>query len=112
MPAGRDDCVNWNPLPYDQLLVIAKEKRPVFLDRPANAAAELVLAKLRFWQLRPCEIVVLVRIQGVVPEEFEQRAMEQVGARFREDIDDARCGAADFGAIEVRLNFELFDRVN
>ena len=112
LPAGRDDCINWNPLAYAQLLVIAKEKRPVFLDWAANAAAELVLAKLRFWQLRPSEIVVLVRIQRLVPEEFEQGAMEHVGARFREDIHDARGGAANFGAIQIRLNLELLDRVN
>ena len=38
--------------------------------------------------------------------------MEHVGARFREDIHDAGCGAANFGAIQIRLNFELLDRVN
>src|SRR5262249_17800172 len=112
LPGGWNDGINGNSLAYAEPLVVAKEKRLVLFDRTPKTPPELVLAELRFRQLRSSQVVVPVRIQGVVPQEFERRAMKRVGSRFREDVDDSGGGAADVRAIQVRLNFEFLDRVN
>src|SRR5438128_11327975 len=65
--------------------VIREKERLVLLNRPADAAAELILAELRLHagqgiaRLRHVEYVL--RIELVVAQEFEECSVKAVGAR-------------------------------
>lgn len=58
-------------------LVVTEDKQAVFLQRPAQCAAELVSAERRS---RKRLIEEIPRIEVAVAEEFEDRAMECIGS--------------------------------
>jgi hypothetical protein len=99
--------------PADRLplsLVVDEEERPIAHDRPAEHAAELIAAELRLLGVRRGEDVA--RVQRLVTEELERRAMEGVGARLGRQVDDAAIEAAELGWRTVRFDRELLDRVD
>ena len=51
-------------------------------------------------------------VQGVIAEEFEQRAVEVLTARLGDDIDDGSGGLAELRAVVVAQDLELFDGVH
>ena len=69
--------------------VAGEEERPVLPDRSAERAAILVPIERILRRRRPRRRPAL-RVQAFVAEEFEQRALEAVGARLGHDVDDAR----------------------
>src|SRR5271169_3171909 len=63
-------------------LVVAEEESLIFYDRPANAGAELILMERGFGNVS--SEVKRVGVQNVGAEEFECRAVQLVGAGFRD----------------------------
>src|SRR6266404_2686117 len=89
------------------LAFVAREpKRFVFYYRPAERHSELIVAerglRIGLW------VEEVSRIKPVVAEELEQRAVEVVGSRLGDDVDDRAGVAAVFG-FEVRLYGSLRD---
>src|SRR5438093_13770210 len=54
---------------------------------------------------------VRLSVQGIVAEEFEQRAMVGVAARLGEHV-DLRALMSELRGVNTGLNFELLNRVN
>ena len=97
---GGNDSGDRQPLPNLQRLIIAEEKGSVFANGAADAAAELILAVLLFGQGRAArEIVIAIRVELIVAQEFKERAVKIVRAGFGQDVDHAARGAADLGAV-------------
>ena len=89
------------------LLGVGEVERAVPRDRPAEAAAELLL---RHRQRRARERVR--RVEGVVAEEAVGRAAQLVGAAARDHVDVAAERAAEFGLAARRHDLELLHRVD
>ncbi len=92
-----------------ETFVIAEQKQPVLLERPAQRAAELVLAERRIEGGLRKEAA---RIESAVAEKLEQRSMQRIGPGLR-DHADLRAGSLPvFGAVGVGLDVELADGVD
>src|SRR5581483_3790345 len=91
--------------------VIEKEEQFVLADRATQVSAELVPAQRRLSQPRFVRKKI-VRVENVIPEEFESLSVERVGTGFRGDIDDAARRAAIFGREGVAVDLHLRDRSN
>ena len=66
---------------------------------------------------RNCGFVEVVgeevaRVQGLVPEELEYRAVQRIAARLGRQVDDAAVEAPEFGGRAVALDLELLDGVD
>src|SRR5262249_40576945 len=97
-------------------LVAAEEERPVFDDRAAHRAAELILFEQRRREVAVNRAVliangvkVVARVEGIAPQVLEQRSAEQVCARLRDDADLSAAARAELGGIGARLDAELLD---
>jgi len=62
--------------PFAESFIAGKEKCPIALDRPTQAAAELIALEGRNGLIRKIEIIL--GIQRRVAEELEQRAMQTI----------------------------------
>ena len=90
-------------------LVEPERKQFVLQERPAAAAAELILLQLRL-RLRDRRKEV-ARLQRVIAIELPCRAVELVRAASGDDVDHGSRVAPVLGAVGMRLNLELLDRV-
>src|SRR6185312_11865599 len=93
-------------------LVVAENEEFVLDDWTANGAAELILLED---VARGARFIVLpaVRIQLVILKNFEDYAVNLVGARFQVDVHNAAGGAAVFSVIAIRQDLhgaDGFDR--
>src|SRR5262245_27886514 len=83
-------------------------------NRAADRAAELIHAKRRL--LAPRAIVEkVVGVEGVVAQEFVERAMRVLAARTRRDVDDAAAEAPELRRDVIAFDLEFlrgFDRWN
>ena len=103
----RENCgVVKRRFPATLQFIIGVKKSLVFLDRPANRTAELVLSQ----RVRAGSLQQIDGIHLVVAEIFVQRAVPFVGAAARDDIHDAADRAPKFSGI-IRVNYaELLHR--
>jgi hypothetical protein len=91
-------------------LVVGEEERLVPHDAAAKAAAELLLTQARFRTVAARE--ELVRVVLLVAEEAVAGAVEVVGARLGEDVDDRAGGASTLGRVHVGLHLHFGDRIH
>ena len=92
---GRHACETGQPAFLPLPLVGSEEERAVLPDRPAERAAELVVAER---VLRGRLLVEEVAgSQGIVAEVLVDRASQVIGARPGDDVDDGAGVAAVFG---------------
>src|SRR5690348_4637887 len=83
--SGREDDTGGFPRADSQSLIVAEEKRLVFLNAATDGAAKLVLAV--GWTRCSGSIgEEIVRIELVITQELIETAMEIVGSRFRKQI--------------------------
>ncbi len=75
--------------------IVGVKKSVVFLDGPANRAAELILAK----NVGTFCLKKIDSVQFVVAEILVERSVPFIGAAARDDVDDARSSAAEFRRI-------------
>ena len=92
-------------------LVAAEEERAVADDRPAERAAELVVAKRRLREARLLREILLL-VEGVIPEELECRPLELVRARLDRERDDPARGVPVLRAEVRALDTELLDGID
>ena len=88
--------------------VAAEEEQVVGAERAAQRAARLVAAECRLL----VDVEVVAGVEGVVAVEQEAGAGEPVGAGLGDDVDLAAGGAAVLGAVAVRGEAELADRLH
>ena len=89
-----------------------EEERLVLLDGTAQRAAELVDAEGRAGRIGRRDLVgVGVRVERLVAEELEGRAVEVVGARLGHHVDHRSARAPVFGGVGVAVDLELLHRV-
>src|SRR5581483_3263288 len=106
---------SWNPqggnlrLAEPQAVVTAKEKRPVLLDRPAQHTAKLIPAQVRSL---PRGVEKIARIQRVIAQKLEQRAMQRISSGLDGHIDRAARHPAKLGRINTLDERELLDCIN
>src|SRR5262245_54696979 len=83
---------------------------PVFLNRPADAAAELIKVIRR---LRAVLDLVdhIIRIERLVSIELEYRTVEFVGAGLGHHVDHGSTGPAILGGIAVGVDLKFFHRI-
>ena len=96
-------------------LVIHEKERAVLAvielgnpHRPTERESELVITERR--ESGTLGVEKIPRVHGGVAQEFEQAAVEFIGARLRNHIDHRAGIAAELGAIKVGLHLELADR--
>src|SRR5207247_1956269 len=92
-------------------LVVAEEKRLARDDGATERAAELMLAEIGLVAARPV-VEEVVRVERVVPQEFEAVAVELVGARLDLDVHDAAERMAELRGIGAGLQLELVQRLD
>src|ERR1041385_6582214 len=73
------------PVDLPRALVRTEEKEFVLLDRAAAGDAVLILLEIGF-RLAVYILKKRVGVENVVPHELPERAMEVVGARFRNQV--------------------------
>jgi len=90
--------------------VVGKPEEFVFNGGPADGGAEDILAE---GQTSICEEIgeEAIGVEFVIAEEFEEGAVELVGAVLEGDVDDGAGGAAIFGGVAGGLDFELLHGV-
>src|SRR5262249_60234085 len=89
---------------------VAKEVLLVLYDRPSGYEAELVAPEVVLVGVlgrRRREEVP--RVQGLVAEELERRAVQLVGPRLRAQVDDAAVEASELGGRRIGHDLELLD---
>ena len=84
----------------------AEEEHPVALDGAANRPAELLAM-----EVGRRRAVGRVRGQALEALEVEQAAVQLVGARLRDDVDDAAGGAAELRVGTARHDLEFLHRL-
>ena len=87
------------------LIVIHKKECLVLFNRPAQAAAELILMIERS---RRREEVSGVEV--LIPQKLVCGAMKVIAARFRDDVDHCRQRSAVVGRVAVCLDVHFLDR--
>src|SRR6185503_765059 len=76
----------------------AEEEELVFLDRPAEAPAEIVIAEHRFGNFdRPRLIEKVVGVELVVAQVLEGAAVKLISAAARHDVDRSARITPEFG---------------
>ena len=94
-------------------LVVHEEERPVLRDRPAQDEAELVAAEVRFvGVVRDGGREEVPRVQRLVAQELECRAVELIAPRPGGQVDDAAVEAPELGRRRAGDDLELLDRVD
>src|SRR6266851_3093938 len=91
------------PLPF----IVAEKESPVFPDRPTQRGTKLVLAEL----VEALGGQGAGSVQNVVAKILVERAMQAVGAAFRDDVDDAAYRPPELCAVAAVDDPELFHRV-
>ena len=81
--------------PQPLALVAREEEGPIAHERPAQRAAELVLAQQRHGLVLGVEVAA--RVELLVAQELEGAAVQLVGARAGGDVDQRRRLAAELG---------------
>ena len=93
-------------LPHAAAFIRKEEKGAVFLDRASECSAELILILLRRdW------VEVSFCVQNGVAEIFVNIAVELVGARLCDDVDDGAGVATVFGIEGIGDDAKLLDGV-
>src|SRR5206468_4696670 len=91
------------------LVVGEEEKRAVALDRPAQRHPELVLGEIR--NRKRLDAVVWVAGEGAVLAIVMGRAMQLVGPRLRDHVDETTGGPPELGVRPARHHHVLLHRV-
>src|SRR5581483_4436125 len=89
-------------------LVIDKKEGVILFDRSAEGPSELVLTERR---LTPSGIEVVVGVQLVIAQEFENIAVVLVRAGFDRYIDSSSGAPSEFCGHGIGLHLEFGDRV-
>ena len=89
------------------ILDIGKEKGLVFLDRSADRAAELIEVEL--FGIRGEKAT---RVEFSIAEEFEEAAVNGIGAVLGGDQHCRTGASAPFGRVIIGENFEFLDGVD
>src|SRR5712692_2807317 len=89
-------------------VIVQKEEKLILYQGTAERSSELVKV-IRGLGQAVYLVDQIVRIHGFVSVIPECRSVEFVGARFRDHIDDAGGGAAEFGLIGVSIYLELLN---
>src|SRR5215467_9581868 len=89
-------CERLDPAPLSQSLIIEQEERAVLDDRAADSSAELIAVELAAFGQKE-----IARVELVVAQEFEGRAVKLVRAGFGHERDLAERGLAEFGGVRV-----------
>ena len=92
-------------------LIVNEEEQFVLEDRAAQCCAELVLVERWAWQAGQIGEVI-VRVEDIVTQEFEDDTMELICAILERGIDDRTGCMAELGWEVVGLYFELLDSVH
>ena len=93
-----------------QALVRKEEKRLILEDGTANHPAKVILAERRFDQRR--RIKIISRIEEVVSQIVERRAVELIGAGFRRNRDLGSGSSSEFWSIRRSLDSELLHGIH
>ena len=94
--------------PLDEGLVAEEEEGAVARERSAERAAELVAVEVGL----VVGVEEVARVERVVAVELVDAAVELVGARLGQDVDLPARVAAELGAVGVRLDPELANRLH
>src|ERR1044071_4142187 len=95
--------------------VVSEEEQAIFLDRPAEASAELISperCRLAFNIRQRAKVKNGSRVERAITQEFKSRAVELIcpGLRHRRDL---RTGAfAVFGGVSAGQDVEFADRID
>ncbi len=92
-----------------QPFVISEPERPVANDRPSDCAAKLIAFALRLGRIQQFGKVV-IGIERVIPEKFEDAAVHLVGTRLDGRVHDRARTAAVLRRVRVGLDLELLQR--
>jgi hypothetical protein len=107
----RHDRHGGDRLMQPQSFVRAEEERPIFDDRPAEHAAELMVSELGLLHVRRVGEPV-VRVERVMTEILERGAAELVRARTAPDRDLRARRTAELGGIRGRLDAHVLQRID
>ncbi len=91
-------------------LVAEKGEGPVPKQGAADRAAELMLTERRHRCVLRIEVVV--RVEPVVAQEFEDAPVRRVAARLRGHVDQRRRLSAKLGGVHRLLDLEFLNRVD
>jgi hypothetical protein len=86
-------------LDLPRALIGQKHEQLVFLDGPAGRNAELILIQDAALDSRAVRKEV-VRVQHGVPKVLKQRSVDDIGPRFRDDV-DVGAGIAPIAGVEL-----------
>ena len=101
------DAVQVHALTLSEPFVGGEVERPPALDRAAHRSAELVAPERM--RIRRRELEEVARIERIVPEELEDVAVDLVGARSRDEIDDRAGHMSVFGGERRVVHLEFLD---
>ena len=104
---AQHDAVQVHALTLSEPFVGGEVERPPALDRAADRSAELVPPERM--RIRRREFEEVARIERIVAEELEDVAVNLVGARSRDEIDDRAGHVSVFGADRRVVHFEFLD---
>ena len=106
----RRDCrEHQRALGLPEPLIVGEEERPIAIDGTAGDEAELIAAQRRLGAAGRLEEAG--RVHRRVAEELPCAAAKLIGPRSVRGVDDGTAAAAVLGAVVVRLDLELGDRV-
>src|SRR5688572_16023281 len=93
---------------FVQALISQEYKQAILSQRPAECPSDLMPAEVRLF----VDVKVIARVECAVAMEAECAAAQQVGAGFSDDVNLTTRAAAIFGAIAVRGEPELANRLH
>src|SRR5262249_34703167 len=88
-------------------LVICKEKDFVLDDRPTDGTAELIPAQRQCLSGGP-----ILRVEIVIPQIFERRAVEIVASRFRRGLQNGSRDGAKLGIVVAGGDLEFLQGID
>src|SRR5205807_5531858 len=93
-----------------------EQEQPVLLDREPDGPSEVVVAERRrigfSVAIEIDEAEGVTRIERIVAEKLERRAVHPVRARFGDDVDLTAGAAAELRVVVGSQNLDLADRVD
>src|SRR5580704_19163483 len=87
------------------LQVVGKEKELIFLDRPADIAAEVVVSEMPYGGIEK-----VARVEIAVLDKFIRSAVIVVCTGLQDDVCNGAAGAAQLGVEITRGNIHRLDR--